>query len=63
MTITYKAIEFTAADRTVINIKATFSEEPYRILMIPTDPANSDYQRYLRWLENPNADETPSTLS
>jgi hypothetical protein len=21
---------------------------------IPTDPANSDYQRYLRWLENPN---------
>lgn len=23
-----------------------------------TDPANSDYQRYLRWLENPDADET-----
>ena len=22
--------------------------------VIPTDPANSDYQRYLRWLENPN---------
>jgi hypothetical protein len=21
---------------------------------IPKDPANSDYQRYLRWLENPN---------
>lgn len=20
----------------------------------PADPANSDYQRYLRWLENPN---------
>ena len=20
----------------------------------PTDPANSDYQRYLRWLDNPN---------
>lgn len=24
---------------------------------IPLDPANSDYQRYLRWLEDPNADE------
>jgi hypothetical protein len=24
---------------------------------IPTDFANSDYQRYLRWLENPNAEE------
>jgi hypothetical protein len=21
------------------------------------DPANSDYQRYLRWLENPEAEE------
>lgn len=27
------------------------------ILLIPTDPANSDYQRYLRWLENPDAEE------
>ena len=25
------------------------------------DPANSDYQAYLRWLENPNADS--GTLS
>ena len=24
---------------------------------IPTDEANSDYQRYLRWLENPEAEE------
>ena len=24
---------------------------------IPKDPANSDYQRYLRWLENPDAEE------
>ena len=28
-----------------------------RVLSIPTDPANSDYQRYLRWLENPDAEE------
>lgn len=26
--------------------------------VIPKDPANSDYQRYLRWLENPDADES-----
>ena len=24
---------------------------------IPKNPANSDYQRYLRWLENPDAPE------
>jgi len=24
---------------------------------IPFDEANSDYQRYLRWLENPEAEE------
>lgn len=24
---------------------------------IPLDEANSDYQRYLRWLENPDAEE------
>ena len=31
--------------------------EDGRMLSIPTDPANSDYQRYLRWLENPDAEE------
>lgn len=24
---------------------------------IPKDEGNSDYQRYLQWLENPNAEE------
>jgi hypothetical protein len=24
---------------------------------VPNDEANSDYQRYLRWLENPDAEE------
>jgi hypothetical protein len=24
---------------------------------IPSDEANSDYQRYLRWLEDPEAEE------
>ena len=27
---------------------------------IPMDESNSDYQRYLRWLENPDADEAQS---
>jgi hypothetical protein len=25
------------------------------VWVIPPDPANSDYQRYLRWVENPDA--------
>ena len=28
------------------------------ISSIPKDLGNSDYQRYLRWLENPDADES-----
>ena len=27
------------------------------ISFIPIDESNSDYQRYLRWLENPDAEE------
>jgi hypothetical protein len=27
------------------------------IRIIPSDPANSDYQRYLRWVEDPEAEE------
>jgi hypothetical protein len=31
---------------------------------IPLDLANADYQRYLRWLENPNAEEVvPITIN
>ena len=32
-------------------------EENGVLYSIPTDPANSDYQRYLRWLENPNEED------
>lgn len=28
------------------------------ITSIPTDPANSDYQAYLRWLEDPTTEES-----
>ena len=34
-----------------------------KICFIPFDEANSDYQRYLRWLENPDADEAQSLQS
>ena len=27
------------------------------VICFLADPANSDYQRYLRWLENPDAEE------
>ena len=33
-----------------------YEENGFRYV-IPTDPANSDYQAYLRWLENPDAEE------
>ena len=33
------------------------TDEDGKVWFIPTDPANSDYQRYLRWLENPDAEE------
>lgn len=39
----------------VITIHAT--GEDGSMLFIPKDEANSDYQRYLRWLENPDAEE------
>jgi len=29
-----------------------------KVWWIPTDPANSDYQRYLAWLENPETEQS-----
>ena len=34
------------------------TNEDGTISSIPLDEGNSDYQRYLRWLENPDADES-----
>ena len=34
-----------------------------KVWAIPTDPANSDYQRYLAWLENPEAEHFTPMVS
>ena len=34
-----------------------YEQNGYRISFTDSDPANSDYQRYLRWLEDPEAEE------
>lgn len=34
------------------------TDKPDSVAFIPIDEANSDYQRYLRWLEDPEADES-----
>lgn len=38
-------------------VKAT--NEAGQEFYIPSDPANSDYQRYLKWLEDPTAADQP----
>jgi hypothetical protein len=51
--ITYEIIELPNGN---IFIKKT--DKDGKEWGIPTDPANSDYQRYLAWLENPDVEET-----
>jgi hypothetical protein len=49
--------QYTVEDNGVI----WFEENGYKISFMP-DPTNSDYQAYLKWLENPNAEITTPTL-
>jgi hypothetical protein len=53
MPITYE-IKETEYGKCVLKIENDVISE------IPIDFGNSDYQRYLRWLENPDADEAQS---
>jgi hypothetical protein len=55
MTRQYTAVTDENTGRTII-----FYEENGFKYSFLDDPANSDYQRYLRWLENPDADEAQS---
>jgi hypothetical protein len=50
MTLNYKVKEFMGEE--FISL-----EKDGILYSIPKDPANSDYQRYLRWLENPNEED------
>jgi hypothetical protein len=52
MMTTYETYENSFGETMVKRIEADGSAT-----YIPSDPANSDYQRYLRWLENPDAEE------
>ena len=51
--ISYELINGNETTSTMI--KATMPDGSE--LWIPQDESNSDYQRYLRWLENPDAEE------
>jgi len=56
MAYTYKEIDIsTPLNSDAIAIER--EDEAGNKVWIPNDPANSDYQRYLRWLENPDAEE------
>jgi len=43
------------------NIKRTDADGT--VWLIPIDPTNSDYQRYLAWLENPEAEQSTPNLA
>lgn len=53
MKYTYEVIEHENIDYK--SIKRT--DENGEVCFVPIDEINPDYQRYLRWLENPDAEE------
>jgi hypothetical protein len=66
MTINYKLITIDLGIKTIKNIKK-FNTETDACLFIPFNPANTDYQEYLKWLEEGNtplpADEPADEIS
>ena len=51
MTLKYEIVE------TEKNQILKRTDKQGEVWWIPMDESNSDYQRYLRWLENPDAEE------
>jgi hypothetical protein len=58
MTVRYEVVEH-PIHGTSIN---AYYENGF-MLSIPAEEGNSDYQRYLRWLENPDAEETQGGIN
>jgi hypothetical protein len=56
MTINYKLITIDLGIKTIKNIKQ-FDTETDACLFIPFDPANADYQAYLKWVSEGNTPE------
>ena len=50
--IHYEIVTIDIGYKVIENVKATFDDSD-EVLMIPTDPANSDYQAYLASLDEP----------
>ena len=49
-------MKYTYEEKPELNI-VICTDENETISFIPMNEGNSDYQRYLRWLENPEAEE------
>ena len=50
--MTYELLTYESGEQVVVRTNDDGSTST-----IPLDESNSDYQRYLRWLENPDAEE------
>jgi hypothetical protein len=55
--MTYEKITSVLGIETIVK-----TDKDGKVWGIPTDPANSDYQRYLAWLENPEAEQSTPIL-
>jgi hypothetical protein len=60
MAVTYNHIQADLETLTIEHIDR-FNEDG-TVSWIPINPANSDYQAYLRWLENPEAKQSIPNL-
>jgi hypothetical protein len=43
---------------TEISTSISRTDDNGQVWWIPADPANADYQRYLAWVENPEAEQS-----
>ena len=59
MTINYETV--TSETGAVTIVKTVTGSDI--ITLIPLDPANADYQRYLAWLENPETEHFTPNLT